>query len=298
MRRVLFLALLLPIPVAAQTADEKKATLKFLESLQQPDGGFVAAPPGPKADGKPASSLRATSAAVRAIKYLGGEVPNKDKVVDFVKSCSRLPGTWGAFADTPKGGGGVTETAVGIMAVTELVKHPDLRWSLGTLSLIAHTFEERRLAVAGIEAAGATEEYTRVFKDWFAEVRKTANPDGTYGNDDGQARETGGVIAMFLRVGEKITDDERRAVIAALQAGQRPDGGFGKAGEKGSDGETTYRVMRAFHLLKEKPKDVGKLKEFFAKCRNADGGYGVAPGQPSTVSGTYYAAVVSKWLAE
>ena len=73
---------------------------------------------------------------------------------------------------------------------------------------------------------------------------------------------------------------------------------IGKAGAKGSDLETTYRVMRAFHLLKEKPKDVAKLKEFISKCRNADGGYGVAPGQPSTVSGTYYAAVVGKWLGE
>ena len=69
MCRVLFLALLLPIPLAAQTAEEKQATIKFLMSLQQPDGGFIAAPPGPKADGKPTSSLRATSAAVRAISY-------------------------------------------------------------------------------------------------------------------------------------------------------------------------------------------------------------------------------------
>ena len=103
---------------------------------------------------------------------------------------------------------------------------------------------------------------------------------------------------MFLRAGKKISDERREAVIAVLQAGQRPDGGFGKAGEKGSDGETTYRVMRAFHLLKENPKDVAKLKGFFAKCHNADGGYGVAPGQPSTVSGTYYAAAVSRWLQE
>jgi hypothetical protein len=103
---------------------------------------------------------------------------------------------------------------------------------------------------------------------------------------------------MYLRAGEKLPDDQRKAVVAALQAGQREDGGFGKPGDKGSDGETTYRVMRAFHLLKEKPKDVAKVREFFARCRNADGGYGVAPKQPSTVSGTYYAAVVSKWLAE
>ena len=39
-----------------------------------------------------------------------------------------------------------------------------------------------------------------------------------------------------------------------------------------------------------------KLKGFIAKCRNDDGGYGVTPGSPSTVSGTYYAAIVTYWL--
>lgn len=295
MHRVLFLALFLPIPLAAQTAEEKQATIKFLTSLQQPDGGFIAAPPGPKPESKPMSSLRATSAAVRAIKYFGGEVPNKDKTIQFVKSCYSRSDR--GFSDQPKGKIDVPTTAVGMMAAAELYpdefnsNHDEMRCA-GYLTDNAKTFEERRLAVAGMEAA----KVSTVLDDWFREVRKTANPNGTYGKGDGQARETGGVIAMFLRAGQKLSDDHRKAVIAALQAGQRPDGGFGKAGEKGSDGETTYRVMRAFHLLKEKPNDVAKLKEFFAKCRNADGGYGVAPGQPSTVSGTYYAAAVGMWL--
>jgi hypothetical protein len=133
-------------------------------------------------------------------------------------------------------------------------------------------------------------------RDWLAEMNKSRNPDGTYGKDAGQARDTGSVAAMILRSGNKLGDDQRKAVVAALHAGQRPDGGFGKAEAKESDPETTYRVMRAFYLLKEKPKDVEKLKEFVAKCRNADGGYGVGPGQPSTVSGTYYAAAITHWL--
>ena len=101
---------------------------------------------------------------------------------------------------------------------------------------------------------------------------------------------------MILRSGGKLSDEQRKAVVSALHAGQRPDGGFGKADTKDSDPETTYRVMRAFHLLKEKPKDVEKLKAFVARFRNADGGYSAASGQPSTVSGTYYAAVIGYWL--
>lgn len=292
MRRTLLVAVLfVPSTAVGQTADEKKATIKFLTGLQQPDGGFISAPVDPKSDAKPRSSLRATSAAVRAIKYLGGELQDKALTVKFVQSC--YDPTSGAFADLPKGKPDLTNTAVGMMAAMEL--YPDTFDSAPPtryLTSNAKTFEERRLAVAGIEAA---RQRSDVFKEWFAEIGKMRNPDGTYGKDDGQARETGGVVAMFLRVGEKLSDDQRNNAIAALKKGQRADGGFGKAGEKGSDGETTYRVMRAFHLLGEKP-DVAKLKEFQAKCRNADGGYGVAPGQPSTVSGTYYVAAIGQWL--
>src|SRR3989442_1010001 len=45
MRAALVLALLLPLPLAAQPADAKRAAIQFLASLQQPDGGFIAAPP-------------------------------------------------------------------------------------------------------------------------------------------------------------------------------------------------------------------------------------------------------------
>jgi len=292
MRRSLLVAfLLLPAPLIAhaQTADEKKATVQFLAALQQPDGGFIAAPK--KGDAESRSSLRATSGAIRAIHYLGGDIPNKEKALAFVKSC--LDPDTGAFADAPGGKADLSTTAVGMMAISALQSDADQQKSVRYLADRAKTFEERRLAVAGMEAAGV---FPSEVRDWLAEVNKTRNPDGTYGKDAGQARDTGSVAAMILRSGNKLSDEQRTAVVAALHAGQRSDGGFGKADAKESDPETTYRVMRAFYLLKEKPKDVEKLKEFVGKCRNADGGYGVGPGQPSTVSGTYYAAAITHWL--
>ena len=57
-----------------------------------------------------------------------------------------------------------------------------------------------------------------------------------------------------------------------------------------SDLESTYRVMRCFMMLKSNPERLEGLRTFIAKCRNEDGGYGVAPGQPSSAAGTYYAA--------
>jgi hypothetical protein len=62
--------------------------------------------------------------------------------------------------------------------------------------------------------------------------------------------------------------------------------------------ESSYRIMRCFMMLKEKPADVDAFKGFIAKCRNRDGGYGVAPGQPSSVGATYFASIILHWLDE
>jgi hypothetical protein len=53
--------------------------------------------------------------------------------------------------------------------------------------------------------------------------------------------------------------------------------------------------MRAVHMLKLKP-DVARLRTFLGRCLNADGGYGVAPGQSSTIAATYNAAIIYHWL--
>ena len=271
---------------AGRPADDKTETIKFLAGLQRPDGGFL---PAPGAKGE--SSLRATSAAVRAIKYLGGEVPNKANATDFVTRCYQPES--GAFSDRPGGSWDVPLSAIGAMAAAELGAPVKLNRTVRYLAANAKTYEEQRLAVAGMEAA---KEFAPEIKDWFRQLEITRKPDGTWGMGEGVGRSTGGNVAMILRSGGRLGADQRTAVVAALKTAQRPDGGFGKSDAKESDTETTYRVMRAFHLLGEKPADGAKVREFLAKHRNADRGYGVAPGQPSTVGGTYYVAVIGHWL--
>ena len=51
-------------------------------------------------------------------------------------------------------------------------------------------------------------------------------------------------------------------------------------------------------MLKTPPEAAGRLRDFIARCRNDDGGYGVAPGQPSNVNGCYYAGIILHWLDE
>ena len=126
-------------------------------------------------------------------------------------------------------------------------------------------------------------------------MKKTQNADGTFGAGAGKARDTGGAIVALLRLGEKIESPE--PIVAVLRAGQRPDGGFGKA-DAPSDLESSYRILRCFAMLKARPTNVDGLRSFLAKCRNDDGGYGVSPGQPSNVGGVYYAAIIEHWLAK
>jgi hypothetical protein len=282
-----------PVWAWGQTPDQRKETLGYLRALQQADGGFLPSRPDRDKARESKSSLRATNAALRALKYFGGEPADPAACARFVQSC--FDKASGGFGDAPGMKPDVPTTAVGIMAVVEL-KQPVDGYRAGVVKFLGeHTksFDDIRIAVAGLEAIGARPPQAEA---WLAQIAAMRNPDGTYGKGDGTARETGSAVVAVLRLGGKVEHQEK--VVQALKAGQRSDGAFGKAGTAGSDLETTYRVTRAFHMLKEKPANVEALRAFIAKCRNADGGYGIAPGQPSTTGATYYASIILHWLAE
>jgi hypothetical protein len=293
MRRVFLLVLPLTLlPVAARADDDPgiKATVAYVQKLQTSTGGFLSMAPQPNI--RIAPTLRATSSAVRALHYLGGKLPNHEACIKFVESCYDPES--GGFADLPKGKPDVFTTAVGIMAVTQLEMPVD-KYQAGVvkyLSANARSFEDMRIAAAGLERIKGKSPKNEA---WIEAVRKLQNDDGTFGKGPGQARDTGGSVVTLLRLG--IPSDSPAKVLKALKDGQRQNGGYGKADDEiASDLETTYRVMRCFMMLGARPGNVEGIRSFVAKCRNEDGGYGVAPGQPSSVSGTYFAAIIRHWL--
>lgn len=285
-RHALMLAVLLAAPPAlrAQTAEQKQATIAYLQGLQLADGGF-----GPQATATSKSSLRATSSGLRALKYFGGDARDRPAAAAFVGRC--FDKATGGFADQPGGKPDVLVTAVGLMAVVELKMPAEPYTSAGVKYLAdnAKGFEDVRIAAAGLEAV---RQRPAAADAWLKEVAKTRRDDGSYG--DGGPRDTGGAAVVVLRLSGELT--HRDAVLKTVRAGQQPDGGFAKTGSKTSDMETTYRVMRCFMMTKERPADVAGLREYVAGCRNGDGGYGAAPGQPSSVSGAYFAGIVLYWL--
>jgi prenyltransferase beta subunit len=284
---------LFPGLAQAQTAEQKQATVQYLQKLAMADGGFLPAQPGPASSDKAKSSLRAMASGIRALKYFGGELPNPARSAEFLQRCHDKRS--GGFADQPGGEPNVAVTAVGLMAAVELNVPPD-RFQNSVINYLGKhvkSFDDIRIAAAAFEAIGKPPAEA---KEWLKRIEALRNPDGTYGKGDGVARDTGSAVAAVLRLGGEV--QQRDNALQALKQGQRADGGFGKANTPGSDLESTYRVMRAFVMLKEKPNDVAGLQAFVAKCRNADGGYGVTPGLASSVSGTYYAAIIRPWLGK
>jgi prenyltransferase beta subunit len=278
--------LMAALPLHAQS-NAHKAAVAYLQKLQTDDGGF-------RADARTKQSdLPATTAAFRALKYLGAVPRDRTGCLAFVQRCFNKDG--GGFGERPGGRAAYRPTAVGIMAVVDM-NIPRQDYADAVVKYLdenSKTFEEIRLTAASFEALGLRPQHADV---WLAEIAKRRNADGTYGKGEGMARDTGSAVCAVLRLGGKVEQPDN--VLRVLNAGERPDGGFGKAGAEGSDLDTCYRITRAFHMLKVKPRGAERLRDFIARCRNDDGGYGVAPGQPSNVSGCYFAAIILHWLDE
>jgi hypothetical protein len=290
-----FLVAVVPSAAFARTKEiddavrARLAAVKWVLAQEDPGGGFRLAPKDAKGDAA-RPGLRATNGAVRALRYLGAEVPNKEKHAAFVLTCYD-PKT-GAFAE-PGGKPDVAITAIGVMAAAELgIPKDKYAKAMDYLKENAKTFEDVRIGAAAVEAWGVKDcpfdlkPWVKVAEEFAAQADPKEDP----------ARGAGSVAAMYLRLNRELPINFA-LVPTILNPGQRQDGGWGKA-EGDSDIETTYRVMRAYHLLKEKPKDVTAVRKFIAAHRNADGGYATRPGDPSTMSGAYYAAVITKWLDE
>lgn len=268
--------------VHAQSPGELARTGSFIAALQNADGGFAAKTGGP-------SSLGSTSTAIRILKNVGGSIPDVPACIRYVKSCRDSQS--GGFAPTPGGKPDVRTTAVGLMAVVELLIADDAttQAAIDYFSKNVKDFEEIRIAVAGLEAVAKT---SPDFPKWIQQVEAMRNPDGTFGKGPGQARETGGAAAALLRMGVKL--DHRDAVLAAMRAGQAADGAWSK-GDGVSNLEATYRIMRAFFMLKESP-DLDKLRGFIERCRKDDGSYSTQPDAAGDLGGTYYATTVLRWV--
>ncbi|MGL4419993.1 MAG: prenyltransferase/squalene oxidase repeat-containing protein [Gemmataceae bacterium] len=290
-RAMLVLMVLMP-GVFAQSPPEKATTVAFIRSLQDPaTGGFAveAAAPGQKLQ----PSLRACNGAVKTLKMLGAEVPELAKVRAFVQSCQD-PAT-GHFAE-PAGKPDVTITAIGIMVARELdVPRGTLVPSIQYLADHAKTFDEVRISGAAIEAFGIAE--SKLDLTPWTEIVQKRRQELDLAKTVAIARELGGATAFLQRLNLPVKNPTIETTVEALkQSVNAEHGGWCLPGQTGFDIDTTYRIMRCLHLCKIPHPAPDTLRKTLSGCRNADGGYGVKPGAPSSMSGVYYCTILAAWL--
>jgi prenyltransferase beta subunit len=282
---VLLLAVVLA-PARGQTDAQKKETVAYLRGLEADGGGFRAAA------GQGAPTVSSTTSALRALRYFGGKARNQKASEEFVRRC--FDPASGAFAATPRGKPDVISTAVGLLAVADL-KMPGATYRDAALKYLgkhAQKFEEVRMTAAALEAVHGR---LPTVPDWLADLKRRDKAlPATHAA--AEARAAADVAMTILRLGGKLDDRDRD--LKLLQAGQRADGAWGEPRADGSDLATSYHVVRALHMLKAKPAHPERCRGFVARCRNADGGYGTAPGKPSAAAGTYYASIILHWLDE
>ncbi len=185
-------------PANAQTPAEYAQTAAYAAAHQNKDGGF-AAKPGQK------SSLGATNSGLKILLHVGGSVPDVLGCVNFVKSCRDSSG---GFAPEPGGKPDVVTTAIGLMAASELkIADKDLvKAAIGYFGKNAKSFEEVRMAIAGLEAVHTP---SPDFPRWLEQINKMREPDGTFGKGASKAYATGGAAAADLAHGNEARKSRR-----------------------------------------------------------------------------------------
>jgi hypothetical protein len=267
-----------------------RPAIAFLGTLQTHSGGFVDVLP-PKGK-QPQPSLRLTRTALRSFRLLGARPADREAVIRYLKACYDPES--GAFADRPGAKPDAISTAVGLMIFGELKLpvEPYVERGLKFMNDKTQGFEQIRMVASALEELNR-----RVPKadQWLKEVDRARNHDGSYGRaGPGLARTTALYVMARIRLGEE--PESKEAVLKVLREGQREDGGFGGSTPGGSDLEACYRIVRVFAYYDAQPPHPEKLRAFIASCHNRDGSYGVQPGAPSSLHGTYYATIVRHWL--
>ena len=177
------------VRVRAQSAADFAQTA----AQQNADGGFAASP------GQP-STLGATNTGLRVLDYVGGSPLDEPGCIRFVNSC-KVPGS--GFAQRPGGKPDVVTTAVGLMAAAELkiVDKAMIDDAVAYFGASAKAFDEVRMSIAGLEAAGAR---SPDFAHWAEQLEALRTPDGSFGEHPGKAFVTRGAAAAILRMGMNL----------------------------------------------------------------------------------------------
>ena len=257
---------------------------KYVASLQKPDGSFSSTPGGD-------STLSSTQNAIRVLGFVAGSIPDPLKCMDFLRSCADPQS--GGFAQKPGGTPEVGTTAHALIAMGELNMGDKelINRAVAFLGERAKAYEEVRIGAAGLEAVGVRPN-PDVSERWKAVFYAGRNADGTWGQGASKAFDSGGRAAGLLRIG--LEPENRDAIAKVLKEAQQADGGWTTKENSPSDFGTSYRIMRALYLMKERP-NLESLRKFVAGAMGSNGLYSGSPKTPGDLGTSYTALILLRW---
>ena len=104
------------------------------------------------------------------------------------------------------------------------------------------------MSAAGLEAIGV---YSPDAPRWYHQIQGMRNADGTLRQAGRPCRSPPAAsAAAILRLGMPL--EHRDAIVKAIKAGQRPEGGWSKD-DGPPDLSSSYRIMRAMFMMHERP---------------------------------------------
>lgn len=93
--------------------------------------------------------------------------------------------------------------------------------------------------------------------------------------------------------------NSRQGVFTTIAASQRADGSFGFSKTGAGDGDITAAAIWALNLAANRPTAaLNNAAAFLKNCQNSDGGFGVEPGQTSSVATSAWAMIAQNTLGQ
>jgi hypothetical protein len=269
------------------------ATLKYLEGLRRPDGGYAW-------EDQPDSHLTPTFAAIGCYHALRQDPPQRKALAEFVRThhpfaIKKLERDLRMFEyQQIQGlvwlGEDASDFAARVRTWTRPSAYPTVYERHGypvfQLEITAFTCRE----LLGLPTGDLAPQFVE-----YVVGRRRAN--GSFNNTpasdggDGHVMNTWWGLEALRAVGR--SGEKRQETVAWLQACQRPGGGFtyrpnADAGGV-DDAAYTWAAARALKHLGAAPADREACVRYLYSLRGADGGFADRPGWASNAVATYYA---------
>lgn len=249
------------------------------------------------------SSVFGAQHALANLLILGGEIPYKDEMANWIRNTQSQSG---AFCETPGGPEDVLDTYLSIDALSMLGKlniinreqcikylqscqnsdggfginpgyksdmfHSNL--ALAALYLLdSHPLSDKKL----IDYTLSTQQYDGGFAEYYIGTSDTYSCFRA--------------VSTFNIYGLKIPNVDH--LIKFLQNCQNSDGGFAQDSEGTSSLIATYHAVASLFMLHSAPKDIENCLTFLSKCQTPDGGISNIPGKSTGTIDEGFAGIQS-----